>query len=128
MDLGSGAGFPGLVLAMTGVGSMHLVESDSRKCAFLAEVAARTNTPIKIHNCRIETIADKADIITARALAPLTQLIEYANNILNPSGKMILLKGASWQQEIAAAKADGFTGEITNHPSITDPEARVLVI
>jgi 16S rRNA (guanine527-N7)-methyltransferase len=127
-DLGSGAGFPGMILAMAGAKHMHLIESDARKCAFLSEVAARTHTKITIHNCRIETFQQKVDGITARALAPLTELINYGKDILNPSGKMILLKGQDWQNEITTARNAGFSGAIADYPSLTDAAARVLVV
>jgi 16S rRNA (guanine527-N7)-methyltransferase len=127
-DFGSGAGFPGMVLAMAGVKNMHLIESDSRKCAFLAELAAKTGTKIQIHNDRIENCLIHADIVTARALAPLPEIIKYAKNILNPMGKMLLLKGAGWPTEVDAARAAGFTGTIADYPSETDAAGRVLVV
>lgn len=127
-DIGSGAGFPGMVLAMAGVKNMHLIESDSRKCAFLAELSVKTGAKVTIHNQRIENFARRVDIVTARALAPLPDLIEYAKNILNPMGKMLLLKGAGWAAEIDAARAAGFAGAIADYPSQTDAAGRVLVV
>ena len=71
VDLGSGAGFPGLVLGVMGAPDVHLVESDARKCAFLREAARLTGTTVTIHNKRIEQVAPLgADVVTARALAP----------------------------------------------------------
>ncbi len=79
IDLGSGAGFPGLVLAILGVGEVNLVEADAKKATFLRQVAQITNTTVKIHNMRIEDLpAIPADILTARALAPLPRLLELA--------------------------------------------------
>ena len=72
VDLGSGAGFPGLVLAILGAGDVHLVESDGRKCAFLAEAARVTATPVRIHRVRAEALAGvAADVVVSRAFAPL---------------------------------------------------------
>src|SRR5690606_35728339 len=72
LDMGSGAGFPGLVLAIMGVRGVHLVESDRKKAAFLREAARITDSDIQIHNCRLETLPPfPADVVTARALAPL---------------------------------------------------------
>ena len=72
LDIGSGAGFPGLVLALLGAGEMHLVEADQRKAAFLTEAARVLNLEIQVHACRIEDMPPlQADLVTARALAPL---------------------------------------------------------
>ena len=86
VDFGSGAGFPGLVLAMMGKKNIHLVESDKKKCVFLREMAMLTNLEITIHNCRIENLSNlDADMITCRALAPLNKLIDYVEVFLNKS-------------------------------------------
>jgi 16S rRNA (guanine527-N7)-methyltransferase len=86
VDMGSGAGFPGLVIAIQLVGlagaRVHLIESDQRKCAFLREAARLTGAPAEIHNARIENadalVTDSVDAVTARALAPLPQLLAFA--------------------------------------------------
>jgi 16S rRNA (guanine527-N7)-methyltransferase len=105
VDLGSGAGFPGLVLAIaTGI-EFTLVESDTRKTVFLAEAARLTAAPVKIVNGRIEaqTIAP-ADLVTARALAPLDKLLGLAAPFLTPQGIGLFPKGANWETELTAAK------------------------
>jgi 16S rRNA (guanine527-N7)-methyltransferase len=105
VDLGSGAGFPGLVLAIMGVTEVHLLESDARKCAFLTE-AARLFAPgrVKVHRGRVEaapTIA--ADVVTARALAELPDLLAYAARFLKPDGICLFLKGRRVEDELTLA-------------------------
>lgn len=100
-DIGTGAGFPGLVLAILGVPEVHLIESDSRKCAFLREAARVTGTPVSVHNKRIETVAGlDADVVTARALAPLETLLGWAFPLLHPGGTGLFLKGQNLDGEL----------------------------
>src|SRR5262249_23133247 len=106
VDLGSGAGFPGLVLATMGVPEVHLLESDGRKCAFLTE-AARLFAPgrVTIHNCRIESApAPAADVVSARALADLSALLGYAAPFLKPDGICLFLKGRRVADELTLAR------------------------
>jgi len=106
-DLGSGAGFPGLVLAILGAGEVHLIESDGRKCAFLAEAARITAAAVKIHNVRLGKNGPEsqiqADVVTSRALAPLEMLLDYAAPLLKPGGVCLFLKGAGVAGELTAA-------------------------
>ena len=102
IDFGSGAGFPGMVLAIMRKKNIHLVESDHKKCVFLKEIAMLTETDITIHNCRIEDLSFiNVDLITCRALASLSNLIDYVEIFINKSlegkqksPKMLFLKGA----------------------------------
>ena len=106
IDLGTGAGFPGLVLAIaTGI-SFTLIESDKRKAAFLMDAAWELNAPAKVLAVRIEgaKIAP-APLITARALAPLPELLGLASPHLAPGGICLFPKGKNWQIELTAAKA-----------------------
>lgn len=104
LDIGSGAGFPGLVLAVLGVGEVHLVESDSRKAAFLREAARVTETPVKIYNARIEALPlFEADVITARAVAPMTRLLELAVPFLHHNSICLFLKGRHLDNELTEA-------------------------
>ncbi|HEY0900746.1 MAG TPA: 16S rRNA (guanine(527)-N(7))-methyltransferase RsmG, partial [Micavibrio sp.] len=95
-DFGSGGGFPGLVLAMLypELLDVHLVESDQKKCSFMAAVSRETNTRVSIHNVRIENLVTEAvpDIITARALADLSMLLDYAEpwGLRNPDLVLVL--------------------------------------
>ncbi len=126
VDFGSGAGFPGLVLAIMGVPDVHLVESNGRKCTFLREVARLTETKVTVRNQRIETDEPfKADLITARAVAPLPVLMEYAKPFLTPNTVCLFLKGASVDDELTKIRKLWNIRENT-YPSLTDPDAVIL--
>ena len=97
MDLGSGAGFPGLVLAIMTDWRVHLLDSDQRKCAFLRQVALECGVldRVPIHAKRIEQVAGiAADVVTARACAPLGELLELAEPFIGEKGTGLFLKGA----------------------------------
>ena len=101
LDLGSGGGFPGLVLAILGVGHVHLMESDGRKCVFLREVIRETQAPATVHHGRIEALPRlRADVITARALAPLTVLLPLAARHADARTVALLPKGRHAAREI----------------------------
>ena len=100
-DLGSGAGFPGLVLALCDVGEVHLIESDQKKTTFLREVLRETSAAATIHCERIESISDlQVDVVTARALAPLADLVAYAAPLMKPDGLCLFLKGQGIADEL----------------------------
>ena len=105
IDLGSGAGFPGLVLAIaTGV-HFDLIEADQRKAAFLREAQRLTNAPVTVHCVRIEAAdCPPASLVTARALAPLITLLSYAHGMLAPGGLALFPKGHKAEVEIAEAR------------------------
>ena len=134
LDLGSGAGFPGLVLAIAGAErglAVHLVESNSRKCAFLRHVARLTEAPATIHEARLETIipqfVGRADIVSARALASLTKLIEWTEPLLKAGTTGLFPKGRDVDAELTEASRSWKLGtEIL--PSQTDSSARILRI
>lgn len=120
LDIGSGAGFPGLVLAILGVRNVHLVESDQRKCAFLREVSRETSTNVTIWNTRIEEIATQYyDVVTARGCAPLDVLLKYARPYLGPDSVAIFPKGRSVQEELTTAKKRWIM-RYTLVPSVSD--------
>ena len=136
LDLGSGAGFPGLVIAIlkTGVPDfrMHLVESNRKKCAFLAEVARATGAPVDIHAMRIEELAESAhslkpDVVSARALAPLPRLFELASPFFGEGTRGLFLKGREAEAEIEAARA-GWDFAFRLHPSLTARDARIVEV
>jgi 16S rRNA (guanine527-N7)-methyltransferase len=128
IDLGSGAGFPGLVLAILGAPEVHLIESDVRKCAFLREAARVTQTAVAIHACRIEAMAPlPADVITARALAPLTDLLDLAAPFLQPHTMCVFLKGKSAAEELRQARGR-WQMKDSIVPSRTDCDASVIII
>jgi 16S rRNA (guanine527-N7)-methyltransferase len=130
VDLGSGAGFPGAVAALAGFpGEVYLIESDKRKAAFLQAVARETGRAITVLAERIENVAASrkiaADVISARALAPLVKLLEFSAPFVTPKSCALFLKGRDWQAELAAAERDWlFQAEI--FPSRTDTDARVI--
>ena len=135
IDFGSGAGFPGLVLAIMGKKNVHLVESDYKKCVFLKEIAMLTEIDITIHNCRIEDLNFiNVDLITCRALAPLSKLIEYVEIFINKSPverrvfpKLLFLKGKSYYSEIMElSKIKKFS--FKEYASITDIHGKILCI
>ncbi len=95
LDLGSGAGFPGMILAMLGAPDVHLVESERRKCEFLRAVARDTATELTIHCRRVEDMpALNADVVTARALAPLPRLIALTGRFATADTIGLFPKGA----------------------------------
>lgn len=110
LDLGSGGGFPGLVIAVLrhdheGDQSFTLVESDSRKCAFLVEASRELSLNVTIMNTRIEDLgAVKCDVLTARALAPLDKLLELAYPALHANTHAYFLKGERVLEEVELAK------------------------
>jgi len=153
LDLGSGAGFPGLVVAILLAGSdrdpetpagpavakgraaktrVTLVESDSRKAAFLRETARKVAVPVDIVAGRIEAAATRAnlrhsDVISARALAPLPRLIGLAMPFVGPKTMCLFPKGREAGRELQTAELQwNFTSELV--PSLTEPEARIAVL
>ena len=136
LDLGSGAGFPGLVVAILQAGRpefrMHLVESNRKKCAFLAEVVRATEAPVDIHAMRIEELAESAqslepDVVSARALAPLPRLLELASPFFGPGTRGLFLKGREAQSEINAARAD-WDFSMRLHPSLTAADSHIVEV
>lgn len=143
IDLGSGAGFPGLVVAILlasqtppPAARMTLLESDQRKCAFLAEVVRQTGISaiisVDILCARIEAATTRAklaraDVVSARALAPLEKLLELASPYLGPSGRGLFLKGRNTEAELAAAaRFFEFSYELV--PSRTEVESSIVVM
>ena len=138
LDLGSGAGFPGLVLAIMasaeGADEVHLVEADEKKVAFLREAARATETPIVLHGQRIESLRPfPVDAVTARACAPLPRLLDYAAPFLRPqpgvgrAPRGLFLKGRDFDRELTAAR-ERWKMRVEEIPSRTEPRARILQI
>ena len=126
VDFGSGAGFPGLVLAILGVAEVHLIESDQRKSTFLREVARATGTPVTIHAKRIEEVAPfPADVVSARALAPLGDLLGFAAPFLHPDSLCLFPKGQMAEDELTAASKI-WNMNVDRIQSVTDPSATIL--
>lgn len=130
-DLGAGAGFPGLVLAIllkaTPGARVHLVESMAKRCRFLAEVAERLDLPVDIHNVRAEDLGITVDIVTARACAPLPRLLGYAEPYLRKGATGLFLKGQDVVSELTeATKYWKFEAELA--ASLSHPDGRVLQV
>jgi len=127
-DLGSGAGFPGLVLAIMGAPDVHLIESDSRKAAFLNEAVRITECAATVHPVRAEQVSPLgADVTVSRALAPLVRLIPLALPHLVGSGICVFPKGKACEDELTAAGKEWIMA-VRRVPSLTDPNASILVL
>lgn len=129
VDIGCGAGFPGMVLAIMGIEDVHMVDSDARKMAFVREVSRITATPVTIHNCRIDDmdVTEKFDVVTSRALAPLEKLLGFSDMLMKPEGRSIYLKGRKSEEEIIEAQKS-WNFEFQSEVSLSDPEGQLLII
>lgn len=128
VDLGSGAGFPGLVLAILGVPEVHLVESIGKKARFLAEVAKELDLNVIVHNDRAEKVRDlQADIVTARAVTALPDLLSMAKPFMGRDSLALFLKGEKAEAELTAARKY-WTFSCKSTPSHTDSSGVVLAI
>jgi 16S rRNA (guanine527-N7)-methyltransferase len=135
VDLGSGGGFPGVVIAiaLTGREGAHvdLIESDSRKCAFMREAIRETGAPARVHCARIEAAledwVEPVDVVSSRALAPLPLLLDYAYPLLKKGARGLFLKGQDVEAELtAASKSWNIQAELK--PSLTEPRARLVIV
>ncbi len=132
-DLGSGGGFPGLVIAILAaefspVAQVTLVESDQRKCAFLRTVIRETGAPATVVAGRIEATAPlSADILSARALADLDTLLGFAERHLCEGGAALFPKGANWKKEVDNARVQ-WRFDCEARTSKTEPSAVILKI
>ena len=130
-DLGSGAGFPGLVLAelLRGRVSVTLFEATAKKCAFLAAAAERMHLPnVVIENVRMEDAAPRwSDVVTARACAPLPALLGYAQYFQGPNSVCLFLKGQNVGSELTEAHKS-WKMKVRQIPSLTDPSGVILAL
>jgi 16S rRNA (guanine527-N7)-methyltransferase len=138
-DLGAGAGFPGIVLAIllkhtdreatdgSTRGKVYLVDSLTKRCKFLSEVVAALNLPAEVINDRAENIDLKCDVLTARAFAPFERLFTFSHHLFRSDAEGWFLKGETVESELEAARKDWrFEAEI--YPSLSDPRGRVVHI
>lgn len=130
-DLGAGAGFPGVVLAILlkdrPGAHVHLVDSLTKRCLFLDQVVAELDLPATVHNARAESLKLKVDIVTARACAPLPKLLGFALPYVAAGATGLFLKGESAEQELAEARqAWRFDAELL--PSLSDQRGRIVRI
>lgn len=135
IDLGSGAGFPGLVIACALAAEpdakIHLVESVGKKAAFLREAVRVTGAPAIVEQKRIENIGDslgtRADVITARAVAPLKLLLDQVHPLMGPKTLALLHKGQDVEAELTEA-SKYWSIEADLVPSLTSPQGRIVVV
>ncbi|HXQ53558.1 MAG TPA: 16S rRNA (guanine(527)-N(7))-methyltransferase RsmG [Stellaceae bacterium] len=128
VDLGSGAGLPGLVLSILGVPEVHLVESDQRKSEFLREAARVTGAPVQIHAQRAEKVAPfAADAVTARAVASLPDLLDIASPFLAPHSICLFLKGRGAEEELTLA-AKSWKMRSRLEASMSDPGGMLVIL
>lgn len=130
-DIGSGAGFPGLVLAILRPdAAVTLIESDERKCAFLKAVSRETGIPVTVIRSRVEsTDLPPPDLVSARALAQLSELLALTRPWWSRAANLTLLfpKGAQAEHEVARG-LESFDFSVQTHPSKTDPAGQILVL
>ena len=128
-DLGSGAGFPGLVLAaMRPDLSVTLHEATTKKCDFLKAAAQRIGVAVTVRNARIEEfVPEPHDVVTARALASLPLLLSYAQRLTGPDSVCLFLKGQNLGSELTEAHKS-WRMEASQIPSLTDPSGAILVV
>lgn len=103
-DIGSGGGFPGVIIALLGYKNVTLIESDIKKSVFLQEAKRELGLSYQIKNCRIEDLSEQFEIITARALADIEKLIVYCHKMIEPQGYLLFLKGKDIEREIKSAQ------------------------
>ncbi len=133
VDLGSGGGFPGIVMAVLGKAKQPtarfvLVESDQRKAAFLRTAIRELGVSAEVVAERIEAAPpQEADVVSARALTPLSGLLPLVSRHIAANGIALLHKGKQASQEVAEARKQA-TFELEDHASFTDPQARILAI
>jgi 16S rRNA (guanine527-N7)-methyltransferase len=129
IDLGSGAGFPGLVLALMGRVDVTLVESNGKKCAFMGEVLRSTGAAATIFSGRIEDYSPSKPVryVTARALTSLDNLIELSRPLLAENGTCLFLKGRGVEEELTVTR-EKWDIRVKKHPSISDSDGTVLEI
>lgn len=130
-DLGAGAGFPGVVLAIllkdVDGGHVHLVDSLTKRCRFLERVVEELALPATVHNARAESLKLKVDVVTARACAPMTRLLGFARPYYQQGSTGLFLKGDKVVEELnEARKSWSFESELL--PSLSDPRGRVVRI
>ena len=128
LDFGSGAGLPGIVLAVLGAADVHLVESNQRKAVFLREAARAAGVRVTVHAARIEALRGfPAGTVTARALAPVAQLLDYTQAFLATGTQCLFLKGARVEDELTEARKS-WRMSVDRYPSVSDPAGVILRI
>ena len=126
VDIGTGAGFPGLVLAIMGLPNIHLVEHNMRKAAFLRTVIDDLGLTVTVHAMKSESVRPfRAGAATARALKPLPQLIALGRRFIDPGSVCVFPKGRRATEELVEAERE-WTMKVERFPSLTDPESTIF--
>ena len=127
MDIGTGAGLPGIILSIIGYKNLHLVEKSPKKSLFLENCKLQLDLNYHVHNKSISDISDlSVDCVTARAFASIEKIINMTKNIINKKTKFILLKGRSYLTELKSINPKKYFWE--THPSITSSESKIIII
>lgn len=130
-DLGAGAGFPGVILAILLKGrpgaTVHLVDSLAKRCRFLSEVVQALDLPAQVHNARAESLKLTVDVVTARALAPMLKLLGFAEPYLKRGAVGLFLKGQDAPAEIELAR-EAWRFEASLTPSLSSPNGHIVEI
>lgn len=125
-DLGTGAGFPGIIISILGAKEVHLVEKSVRKCEFLRKAKLLSPNRLFVHQAKLEELeGQKFDVITSRALASLDKLIDYSLKLLKEGGYCLFLKGKNLDAELAEVKKI-FDFKYELYPSLTSDESRII--
>ena len=127
MDIGTGAGLPGIILSIIGFKNLHLVEKSPKKSSFLENCKLRLGLNYVVHNTSISEISNlNVDYITARAFASIEKIISMTKKIINKQTKFILLKGRSYLTELETINQQKYFWE--THPSITSSESKIIIM
>ncbi|WP_339861497.1 16S rRNA (guanine(527)-N(7))-methyltransferase RsmG [Paremcibacter congregatus] len=128
LDIGSGAGFPGLLLSMCRIGDFHMVESNNKKCAFMRQVIRETQCQATIHNERVEKLSSfPVDYIISRACASLDKLFDLSRNFISDDTICLFLKGQIAEQEIAEARQN-WDFQVEKFTSATEETGMILKV
>ena len=127
MDIGTGAGLPGIILSIIGFKNLHLVEKSPKKSSFLENCKLRLGLNYVVHNKSISEISNlNIDYVTARAFASIEKIISMTKKIINKQTKFILLKGKTYLTELETINPQKFFWE--THPSITSSESKIIIM
>ena len=127
MDIGTGAGLPGVIMSIIGYENLHLVEKSPKKSSFLEKCKYRLGLNYVVHNKSISEISNlNVDFITARAFASIEKIISMTKKIINKQTKFILLKGKSYLTELETINPQKYFWE--THPSITSSESKIIIM
>ena len=128
IDVGTGAGFPGLVLSIMGMKNVQLVEHNKKKCAFLYEVIRETESTATVHPCKIEKLVVKDyDVVLARAFMPLDGLLKVVSPFFGKDTLGIFPKGSKFNQELTAASKN-WKMKTAIKQSITSPDGKIILV